>query len=137
MLAMLGDHLLGDHLRTEGSLLLEVYVGFSPAQVERHRAVWVRFACGGRDERGDVHGGCGAQWGAPKLEGDPDPPADPQGRHARCAETHALVCARCKAFFKQWGAWGPSREEVAGRLLDGRTWDELPVGTKPKGEPKC
>ena len=43
-------------------------------------------------------------------------------------------------FFKQWGAWGPVDaaegnepllrrlgKKAAGRLLDGRTWDEMPV----------
>ena len=37
-------------------------------------------------------------------------------------------------FFKQWGAWAPDAASTgrrvgkkrAGRLLDGRTWDELP-----------
>lgn len=38
--------------------------------------------------------------------------------------------------FKQWGEWGPGEDEdsmaligrkVAGRLLDGRTWDEFPA----------
>jgi protein gp37 len=43
-------------------------------------------------------------------------------------------------FFKQWGAWGPLPSDTggaavmqrlgkkaAGRLLDGRTWDGMPV----------
>jgi len=34
-------------------------------------------------------------------------------------------------FFKQWGAFGPSGDRVgkkkAGRILSGRTWDEMPV----------
>jgi protein gp37 len=34
-------------------------------------------------------------------------------------------------FFKQWGAFGPSGDHVgkkkAGRILSGRTWDEMPV----------
>jgi protein gp37 len=34
-------------------------------------------------------------------------------------------------FFKQWGAYDPSGKRVgkkiAGRILDGRTWDEMPV----------
>lgn len=33
-------------------------------------------------------------------------------------------------FFKQWGAWGPDGErrskKANGRILDGRTWEELP-----------
>ena len=34
-------------------------------------------------------------------------------------------------FFKQWGAYDPSGKrvgkKVAGRILDGRTWDEMPA----------
>lgn len=40
-------------------------------------------------------------------------------------------------FFKQWGVWSPERadptnmvrlsKKASGRLLDGRTWDELPI----------
>lgn len=33
-------------------------------------------------------------------------------------------CARVPFFFKQWGG---TNKKKAGRLLDGRTWDELPV----------
>lgn len=36
-------------------------------------------------------------------------------------------------FFKQWGGWGADGKRRAkhanGRLLNGRTWDEMPVGT--------
>ncbi len=36
-------------------------------------------------------------------------------------------------FFKQWGAWGPNGlrvgKKVAGRFLDGKTWDEMPKVT--------
>lgn len=31
-------------------------------------------------------------------------------------------------FFKQWGG---TQKKLAGRLLDGRTWDEMPAGTTP------
>jgi protein gp37 len=38
-------------------------------------------------------------------------------------------------FFKQWGAYDPSGKrvgkKVAGRILDGRTWDEMPAATRP------
>jgi protein gp37 len=33
-------------------------------------------------------------------------------------------------FFKQWGGTRPG---IAGRLLDGRTWDEMPPGWRPEG----
>lgn len=40
------------------------------------------------------------------------------------------VSARVPFFFKQWGAFGPDgrrrSKKENGRLLDGRTWDELP-----------
>jgi protein gp37 len=41
------------------------------------------------------------------------------------------VAANVAFFFKQWGG---SRPTSAGRLLDGRTWDEMP--TKPGAMPK-
>jgi len=37
-------------------------------------------------------------------------------------------------FFKQWGGWGADGKKRAkaanGRVLNGRTWDEMPVGTE-------
>jgi protein gp37 len=40
-------------------------------------------------------------------------------------------------FFKQWGAYDPSGKRVgkrvAGRVLDGRTWDEMPTDLRPGG----
>jgi protein gp37 len=45
-------------------------------------------------------------------------------------------CRRSKVpfFFKQWGGTNKKR---AGRVLDGRTWDEMPVhrGATPRGRP--
>jgi protein gp37 len=49
------------------------------------------------------------------------------------------VAAGIPFFFRQWGEWAPMPEEgsqqmirlgkrAAGRLLDGRTWDEIPPG---------
>lgn len=42
------------------------------------------------------------------------------------------IAAKVPFFFKQWGAWhqGSRRvgKKLAGRLLDGRTWDEMPSG---------
>ena len=35
-------------------------------------------------------------------------------------------------FFKQWGG---RNKKAAGRLLAGRTWDEMPLGTEEPGEP--
>lgn len=40
------------------------------------------------------------------------------------------VDARVPFFFKQWGGL---RKKVAGRLLDGRTWDEMPAREVPRG----
>jgi protein gp37 len=37
------------------------------------------------------------------------------------------IAARVPFFFKQWGG---VRKTLAGRVLDGRTWDEIPPGTK-------
>jgi protein gp37 len=34
-------------------------------------------------------------------------------------------------FFKQWGG---TRKKVAGRLLDGRIWDEMPLGSSTHGD---
>lgn len=55
------------------------------------------------------------------------------GPHARPIEYEWVrdICNHCKEanvafFFKQWGG---TRKKKAGRLLDGRTWDELPKST--------
>jgi protein gp37 len=63
-------------------------------------------------------------------------PMDPRwARDVRDQCRHAGV----PFFFKQWGAWAPVSQEVgasglrrlgkklAGRMLDGRTWDEMPA----------
>lgn len=42
----------------------------------------------------------------------------------RCQQAHVAF------FFKQWGGRTP---KVGGRLLDGRTWDEMPIGVTPAG----
>lgn len=49
-----------------------------------------------------------------------------------------LVHEQCKAagvpfFFKQWGG---TNKKKAGRLLDGRTWDELPVASRYSASPQ-
>ena len=48
------------------------------------------------------------------------------------------VAAGVAFHFKQWGEWAPLNEDtmqrvgkkVAGRLLDGRTWDEMPTASR-------
>jgi protein gp37 len=37
-------------------------------------------------------------------------------------------------FFKQWGG---RNKKLAGRLLDGRVWDEMPSDEPPTGLPEC
>jgi protein gp37 len=58
----------------------------------------------------------------------------PRARRMR-PEWVGSVRDRCTAtgipfFFKQWGSWGPDgirrSKQANGRLLDGRTWDDLP-----------
>jgi protein gp37 len=39
--------------------------------------------------------------------------------------------ARVPFFFKQWGG---VRKKTAGRLLEGRTWDEMPASTRTETE---
>ena len=53
------------------------------------------------------------------------------------------IVAGVPFFFRQWGEWAPASGEVpaqplvrvgkraAGRLLDGRSWDEMPVAARP------
>lgn len=65
-------------------------------------------------------------------------PMDPQWvRNIR----DQCILAAVPFFFKQWGSWGPTvvRGETrmrrmsklrAGRVLDGRTWDEMPAWTR-------
>ncbi len=40
------------------------------------------------------------------------------------------LCQRVPFFFKQWGGVFKKR---TGRVLDGRTWDEMPIGTRSTG----
>ena len=54
------------------------------------------------------------------------------GPHARPVDADWIRSCRDQClragvpfFFKQWGG---TRKNVAGRVLDGRTWDERPVG---------
>jgi protein gp37 len=39
--------------------------------------------------------------------------------------------ARVPFFFKQWGGWNKKK---TGRLLDGRSWDEMPRSAYPRGQ---
>ncbi|WP_235716199.1 DUF5131 family protein [Amycolatopsis sp. ATCC 39116] len=79
----------------------------------------------------------------PLLGPPPDPGPDGarlglrrwQAGAARAAEWVRPVRDRCAAagipfLFKQWG--GRTRN-AGGRLLDGRTWDEMPGGWTPAG----
>ena len=56
------------------------------------------------------------------------------GHGARCMEEHWArdIRDQCIAagvpFFKQWGGVNKKR---SGRILDGRTWDELPTSELP------
>ena len=69
---------------------------------------------------------CGGESGPRARPSDPDWFRMVRGQ---------CVNARIPFFFKQWGEWGPGDpagivrigKEKAGRLLDGRTWDEFPV----------
>ena len=65
------------------------------------------------------------------VGGESGPRARPVKR-----EWVSKICEQCEThqvpfFFKQWGAYDPSGKrvgkKVAGRVLDGRTWDEMPV----------
>jgi protein gp37 len=60
------------------------------------------------------------------------------GPHARpmCASwvtdiRDQCLKARVSFFFKQWGG---SRKKLAGRVLDGRTWDEMPLSRDLQGK---
>ncbi len=37
---------------------------------------------------------------------------------------HQCLCQEVPFFFKQWGGFN---KKATGRLLDGRTWDEMPM----------
>jgi protein gp37 len=69
--------------------------------------------------------------------GESGPEARPmQASWARDLRDQCRIASpRVKFFFKQWGEWGTMGEDermvrlgkkLAGRLLDGRTWDEVP-----------
>lgn len=61
------------------------------------------------------------------VGGESGPKARPMSiAWARTLRDQAQRCG--VAFhFKQWGAWGPTKADIDGRLLDGRTWDEVPA----------
>ncbi len=53
-------------------------------------------------------------------------PARGRGRWTRPGCTRSAIAARRRGvpfFFKQWGG---TQKKRAGRLLEGRTWDEMP-----------
>lgn len=72
---MLRDPRIVEGVREQGRFPLVVVAGRDGDRIrtETYLAVWVRFACS-----------CGARWGAAKLEQDPTPPADQEGKHAGC-----------------------------------------------------
>lgn len=81
-------------------------------RLERFVAERVRFACGFYGPFGRAHGGCGQSWDAYKLAGDPDPPPDPKGEHARCALNHRRRCAECAARFDATAGLSGTTKEV-------------------------
>jgi protein gp37 len=64
-----------------------------------------------------AHGGAPSGDGAGELQ-------ERLRAHAQCARADVAF------FFKQWGG---KNKKKAGRLLDGRTWDEMP--TSPESTP--
>ena len=58
--------------------------------------------------------------------GESGPSARPMDPSWPRSLRNQCICARVPFFFKQWG--GPTAK-AGGRLLDGRTWDEMPPGS--------
>jgi protein gp37 len=59
------------------------------------------------------------------------------GKHARPVDPEWVrdirdrcVEANVALFFKQWGGETKKKKKTAGRILDGRTWDQYPMGTR-------
>jgi protein gp37 len=65
------------------------------------------------------------------VGGESGPGARPMHVDWARAVRDQCVAQAVPFFFKQWGAWGPDgkrrSKRANGRLLDGRTWDELPT----------
>jgi protein gp37 len=67
----------------------------------------------------------GIQWVI--VGGESGPGARPMDPDWVRQLRETCVAQRVPFFFKQWGG---TRKKQAGRALDGRTWDDLPVGAK-------
>jgi len=67
------------------------------------------------------------------VGGESGPRARPMKSEWVCSIREQCLKAGVKFFFKQWGTYTPDGKRVgkkaAGRLLDGRTWDDMPVAT--------
>jgi len=64
------------------------------------------------------------------VGGESGPGARPMDREWVVDIRRQCQHARVPFFFKQWGG---VRKGKAGRVLDGRTWDQLPSGYRPAG----
>lgn len=66
------------------------------------------------------------------VGGESGPKARPMQRAWALSVQHQCEAQGVAFFFKQWGGWGADGKRRAksanGRLLDGRTWDEMPSG---------
>jgi protein gp37 len=64
------------------------------------------------------------------VGGESGPKARPMQKAWALAVQHQCEAQGVAFFFKQWGGWGADGKRRAksanGRLLDGRTWDEMP-----------
>ena len=64
------------------------------------------------------------------VGGESGPRARPMKKEWALDIRNQCLQARVPFFFKQWGG---VRKKQAGRLLEGRTWDQLPSSTSPHG----
>ncbi|MBI5255728.1 MAG: phage Gp37/Gp68 family protein [Burkholderiales bacterium] len=66
------------------------------------------------------------------VGGESGPKARPMQRAWALSVQYQCEAQGVAFFFKQWGGWGADGKKRAksanGRLLDGRTWDEMPSG---------
>lgn len=68
-----------------------------------------------------------------RVGGESGPNARPMRREWVARVRDQAVCAGVPFYFAGWGEWGPDGQQcgkqAAGRLLDGRIWDEMPPDT--------
>lgn len=66
------------------------------------------------------------------VGGESGPKARPMQKAWALSVQHQCEAQGVAFFFKQWGGWGADGKKraksVNGRLLEGRTWDEMPSG---------